>query len=323
MRIEQLNFILEIHRQNSMKSAAKQLHITPQALSSTIKSLEDELNIQIFHRSNKGISLTEDGKLIAEFADTTITNYNHMLKKLGGRNKILTSLKGSLSLYVAPVFLESILPVYINKFKQDYPNISIEIIERNTLTIASLLQTRSSDSTVGALLLPYDGEKIIPMYLPPNREDFSYKILNRNYYCACVPKDFPHADQKSISIKKLLDYPLVDYCAGSAGSAPLIPLLQQYQPKFKTALTLSSISLWAEAIQNHMGIGILNTLFTRPDSIVSKQLDNLLLIKLKEPLITFNCFAYSRTPSPSVTAFLQQFPPYVPKKTDPDIHLEN
>ena len=55
MRIEQLAFILEIHRHNSMKAAAEHLFITPQALSSAVKSLEEELNIQIFHRSNNGI----------------------------------------------------------------------------------------------------------------------------------------------------------------------------------------------------------------------------------------------------------------------------
>lgn len=321
MRIEQLEFLLEIHRQNSMKAAAEQLHITPQALSSTIKNLEQELNIKIFRRSNKGISLTEEGKPVVEFAETTITSYFHMLQSLQNNSPASTLLKGPLVLYVAPVFLESILPFYITKFKNDYPKISIELIQRNTLNISETLQQSMTDYTIGAIIVPYDGKQLIHKYLPADYKDFSFKVLNRNHYYACVPKDSPFAYQKTVSIKKLLDCPIVDYCAGNAGTAPLIPLLKQYHPNFKTSLTLSSISLWIEAIQNHTGIGFINSLFTRPDSIVRKQLDNLVLLKLKEPLITFNCFAYAQNPAPCVSIFLNQFPKYIPKKTDPEIFL--
>lgn len=321
LRIEQLEYLLEIYRQNSMKAAAEQLHMTPQALSSTIKSLEQELNIKIFRRSNKGISLTEEAKPVVEFADTTIAGYLQMLQSLQNNSPAATIQKGPLVLYVAPVFLESILPFYITKFKNDYPKVSIELIQRNTLNISETLQQNMTDYTIGAIIVPYDGDQLIHRYLPADYNNFSFKILNRNYYFACVPKDSPFAYQKTVSIKKLLECPIVDYCAGNAGTAPLIPLLKKYQPKFKTSLTLSSISLWIEAIQNHTGIGFINSLFTRPDSIVRKQLDNLVLLKLKEPLITFNYFVYAKHPAPYVTAFLNQFPDYIPKKNDPEVFL--
>lgn len=134
-----------------------------------------------------------------------------------------------------------------------------------------------------------------------------------------LPKDSPLARQKTVSIKKLLSsYPLIDYCAGNAGTAPLVPLLKAYAPKFQTSLVLSSIAVWAEAIQNHMGIGFINTLFTKPDSIIANQLENLALLQLKEPLVTFNCFVHTKTPSPAVSIFLKQFPAYLPQKTDPE-----
>ena len=52
MRIEHLVILVEIVKQNSMKAASEQLFMTPQALSSAVKSLEEELNVQIFLRSN-------------------------------------------------------------------------------------------------------------------------------------------------------------------------------------------------------------------------------------------------------------------------------
>lgn len=321
MRIEQLAFILEIYHHNSMKAASEHLFITPQALSSAVKSLEEELNIQIFHRSNKGISLTEDGRLFIKFAESTIENYHHFLDEINHVKQLPSSISGALTLYVAPVFFESILPFYISKFKQQYPNISIALVQRNTLSIAKNQLKDLSDSAIGGLILPYNGQEIIPTYLPDNVDDFSYRILNRNYYYACVPKDSPLAVQKSVSIKKLLDAPLVDYCAGDIGTAPLIPLLKQYKPDMTISMTISSFSQWAQAIRAHIGIGVMNLIFADPDFIDHEHLKDLVLLKINEPLITFNCFVYTKTPSQSVLAFLHQFPDYTPKRSDPVIQI--
>ena len=94
MRIEQLEYLLEINRQSSMKAAAEILHMTPQALSSSIKSLEDELSIKIFHRSNKGISLTQDGKETFQFAELVVNHYYQLLQTLNRDEQLSNNLKG-------------------------------------------------------------------------------------------------------------------------------------------------------------------------------------------------------------------------------------
>ena len=324
MRIEQLEYLLEINRQSSMKAAAEILHMTPQALSSSIKSLEDELSIKIFHRSNKGISLTQDGKETFQFAELVVNHYYQLLQTLNRDEQLSNNLKGSLALYVAPVFLESIFPAYITKFKGNYPNVTIEIIQRSTRNICEALSQTITDNTLGAIIVPFDGNEILYDYLPKNYPVLSFQILNRNTYYACVPNDSPLARQKTISIKKLLSsYPIVDYCAGNAGTAPLIPLLKAYMPNFQTSLVLSSITVWAEAIQNHMGVGFINSLFVKPDSIIAHQLESLVLLQLKEPLITYNCLVCTQTPSPAVSIFLEQFPKYLPQKNDPSFFKIN
>ena len=321
MRIEQLNFILEIYRQNSMKAAAEHLYITPQALSSAVKSLEEELNIQIFYRSNKGISLTKDGQMFVRFAEATIAHYHTLLDEINHVKQLPATISGALTLYVAPVFFEAILPFYISKFKQQYHNISIALVQRNTLSIARHQLKELSDTAIGGLILPYDGQAIIPSYLPDNVDDFSYKILNRNYYYACVPKDTPLAIQKSVAIKKLLEHPLVDYCAGDISTAPLIPLLKRYKPDMQISMTTSSFAQWAQAIRAHVGVGVMNSIFADPAFVDHEQLKDLSLVKLNDPLITYNCMVYTREPAESVRAFLQQLPVYTPKKHDPLIKI--
>ncbi len=60
----QMRYILEIDRCGSMNKAAKLLFLSQSALSSAIAEVERELGITVFHRSNRGISLTEDGRAL-------------------------------------------------------------------------------------------------------------------------------------------------------------------------------------------------------------------------------------------------------------------
>ena len=68
MRFEQLHCLQEIARTGSITSAAKNLFISQQAVSNSVKQLEEELGVQLMIRSATGISLTAEGKEAVEFA---------------------------------------------------------------------------------------------------------------------------------------------------------------------------------------------------------------------------------------------------------------
>lgn len=62
MQMKQLEYVREIAQQGSIKVAAEKLYISQQALSESMRSLETELEFQIFRRTNRGIVLTENGE---------------------------------------------------------------------------------------------------------------------------------------------------------------------------------------------------------------------------------------------------------------------
>lgn len=62
MRIEHLQFLVEIAKCRSISTAAKKLYISQTGLSAIVNSIEAELNIQIFRRTNKGTVLTPEGE---------------------------------------------------------------------------------------------------------------------------------------------------------------------------------------------------------------------------------------------------------------------
>ena len=61
MRMDQLEYLIEISKNRSLNAAAKKLHISQQALSTSIKTLEDELGFKVLYRSYQGVALTPKG----------------------------------------------------------------------------------------------------------------------------------------------------------------------------------------------------------------------------------------------------------------------
>lgn len=70
MQVKQFEYVREVARQGSVKRAAEKLYISQQALSESIRSLEAELEFQLFQRTNRGIILTEKGEMFLHDIDT-------------------------------------------------------------------------------------------------------------------------------------------------------------------------------------------------------------------------------------------------------------
>lgn len=73
MKLEQIEQVVEIAKQNSISQAASNLFISQPSLSLSIQHLEDELGEALFVRSNKGVRLTTFGKEFVSYAEAILT----------------------------------------------------------------------------------------------------------------------------------------------------------------------------------------------------------------------------------------------------------
>ena len=69
MTVQQLQYVLEVHKAGSITQAAKNLFVTPSSVSAAIASLEKELGYPVFARSWQGVQLTPKGKQVVKHAD--------------------------------------------------------------------------------------------------------------------------------------------------------------------------------------------------------------------------------------------------------------
>ena len=131
-----MNVDLELYRvfytvakHNHMTKASEELHISQPAISQSIKKLEDQLGGTLFLRSNKGMSLTSEGKMFYEYVKGA-------LELISNAENEFTSFKdlskGEIKIGCSTTLTKLILINSLKEFHKDYPNININII--NDLT---------------------------------------------------------------------------------------------------------------------------------------------------------------------------------------------
>ena len=75
MTLQQLRYAITIADSTSMNEAAKQLFISQPSLSSSIRDLEEELGMELFIRSSRGITLTPEGNEFIGYARQVMEQY--------------------------------------------------------------------------------------------------------------------------------------------------------------------------------------------------------------------------------------------------------
>ena len=154
--LTQLEYIVAVDTYRHFGKAAESCFITQPTLSMQIKKLEEDMEIIIFDRSKQPLIPTDVGQRIIEQARI-------VLKQAEELNNIVKDHKnqvsGMLHIGIIPTLAPYLLPVFIGRYKRQYPNIYIKVVEQTTNEIISLLNKDLID--VGILVTPLKEEKII------------------------------------------------------------------------------------------------------------------------------------------------------------------
>ena len=82
MHIDSLNYFYQVANSKSISTVAKNSHISQSALSQQIAKLENKLNVKLFNRTNRGVSLTPEGEILFKYSETILNAYNKMQEEL-------------------------------------------------------------------------------------------------------------------------------------------------------------------------------------------------------------------------------------------------
>ncbi|MCC3735928.1 LysR family transcriptional regulator [Rouxiella badensis] len=122
--LQQIETFLAIVRNGSFRKAAKELNLSPSSLTNTITNLEDKLGVRLLNRSTRSLSLTVIGE---EFLNNVIPVFDDYTRIIDNLNHHKEKPEGSVKVNMPRVVVDLFFQDYFIKFKETYPDITLEI----------------------------------------------------------------------------------------------------------------------------------------------------------------------------------------------------
>ena len=164
MTITQLQYVLAVAEYQNFTLAAEKSFVTQPTLSMQVQKLEDELDILIFDRSKKPITITEVGaKIVAQAKN--IVNEANRIKDIVDQEKGFIG--GEFTLGIIPTIMPTLLPMFLKTFIKKYPKVNLIIKEQNTENLIRNLQDGHIDAAIAATPLEIEYIKERPLYYEP------------------------------------------------------------------------------------------------------------------------------------------------------------
>lgn len=129
MELYQLNTFVTVARTSSVTRAAEILHTTPPSVSNHIRQIEEDLDIQLFTRTSKGMFITSQGE---QLLNQVLETLNSVEKLKTMAKELKSDVKGRVVLAInsTPEFLR--IPAIIDMVMNRFPGIKLEILPSST-----------------------------------------------------------------------------------------------------------------------------------------------------------------------------------------------
>ena len=137
--------VFYVAKNKHMTKASEELHISQPAISQSIKKLENQLGGTLFLRSNKGMQLTNEGKMFYEYVKGALELINNAENEFTSFKGLS---KGEIKIGCSTTLTKIILLDVIKRFHQDYPNISINITNDLTSNLINDLKLGKLDFVI-------------------------------------------------------------------------------------------------------------------------------------------------------------------------------
>ncbi|RED52637.1 DNA-binding transcriptional LysR family regulator [Cohnella lupini] len=209
MTLQQLKYILTIVNCGSVSEAAKQLYISQPSLSSAVKDLEKEIGVDIFLRSSKGTTLSNDGAEFLSYArqvveQAELLEHRYMNKQ---PSKKLCSISTQHYAFAVQAFVSLLKDLNANEY---------ECTLRETRTYEIIEDVRHMRSELGILYLNDFNQKVIEKILKEN--DLRFQLLFVAEPHVFISSSHPLAERTIVEVEDLDEYPCLAFEQGEYNS---------------------------------------------------------------------------------------------------------
>lgn len=247
----------KVAQSKSYSEASEKLNLSVPNISVQITNLEEQLNLKLFNREKKGITLTEDGKELYEIVNKSISSFDFVEKMAKDKNDISCgSIRIACPSHLATYFLIE----KVEKVKKVYPNLKISITcELDENKMFELLQNHKINFAITDALIEGSNIKIEEL------------VTINNIFVSKTPLAIS-------DIKEIESLNCILNIEDTRTSKRLKEALQKYNVNIKANLMCDATEVRVEAVKRNMGIAYVIR------EAVKKELDNKELYEVNLPI---------------------------------------
>lgn len=230
-----------VAKNENISRASNELSISQPAISKSIKTLEEQLNTNLFIRKRDGMELTEAGEAFYK----KIKDAMELISSAENDLKVITSMEsGSINIGASKTILHEFLMPHITEFHKKYPKISIRIFTDKTADLVS-------KAKMGIIDVIFTN---MPYGLPTNFESMRMLTLHD---CLACNNTFEHLKGKKLSKKDISKLPLLILTKGATTRIRLDNYCVDNNIEIHPAMEFGSNTLIKEFTEAGFGVGLL------------------------------------------------------------------
>lgn len=175
MNLKQLEAFVQVAEGGSFSKAAKELFLTQPTISAHVSSLEKELNVRLFIRNTKEVSLSEDGRDLYKYARQMVELEHKIEERFGGKEE---EEKQCITIAASTIPAQYLLPKILLKFRERYPDEQLNIVETDSSEVITQIVDHMVELGFTGTVLEKKHCKYIPFYkdelaiITPNTEKY-------------------------------------------------------------------------------------------------------------------------------------------------------
>lgn len=254
MKLEQLKYFICIVDCHSFNQAAKKLYISQPALTTSIKTLEKELDVILLKRSNKGIYPTEAGqalyddfKEILDAAETRIATWLNATQVRSNSNSMV-------NITAIPALCTFLLNNIFFDMQRHFPEIKLSVYE--TAMFGFCENFIHSKANIGLVAVKKDHLSQNDILKSYHKYGLNYQVLLEDEYMLGLSVKNPLAQKSELTLNDLQKLRWITYSRQDSLAAKELLDKSITVGKYKEALYLNSYDSILQAVCNDLGYSL-------------------------------------------------------------------
>jgi LysR family nitrogen assimilation transcriptional regulator len=136
MELRSLHYFVRIAELGSITRAAAHLHVAQPALTRHVQRLEDELNVALFTRANRGVKLTEAGQKLLDGAIRILRDLERTGDEIRAQD---AHPSGKIILGITPTLCPVLVPELFARMQRDYPMIELKVVHAGMIRLEEFI----------------------------------------------------------------------------------------------------------------------------------------------------------------------------------------